>query len=925
MLPSRLAPLLGLAALAVAATSVHAKPAHKRALIEYFGAALPANLQACTTCHLPDRPDAADGEKPHNRFGARLAALRAERKKAGKKTDIIDCLESIAEEDSDGDGVPNILELLSGHNPGDAADKPTDAELAKARVALTEFRQKKANTYAWRPFQPVARPAVPALALGWGRNPVDAFLGAEYARHSLTPPAEAPKAALLRRVTLDLTGLPPTRDELHAFLDDPSPDAYEKVVDRLLASPRYGERWARHWMDVWRYSDWGGFGNEVRESQRHIWHWRDWIVECLNADKGYDRMVLEMLAADELAPGDASTMRATGFLARNWFVFNRNVWLDTTVEHTGKAFLGVTLNCARCHDHFFDPIGQKEYYSFRAIFEPYQVRTDRIPGVASTLVDGMPRVYDGEPTTPTYLFVRGDDKNPDKEHPLPPQVPSALGGIKYEPRPISLPLTESVPDKRPFVVAETIAASAKAAQWARVGLGPARKAGALAVASLAEASPFLAAAGLTEVVRQTEAQQVAEAAAAVAAARHAALIAVLATERLEDAGQKGTPEWEGAATAAALVQHQASVLEARHRVLEARHSANKGEPILVAAATGAAAFTNDAPAKKLAEAEAALAKAEAALTEPPTTAYTARAINRYPATSTGRRLALARWITDPQNPLAARVTANHIWLRHFGKGIVPTEFDFGKNGQPPTHPALLDWLAAELMDHDWSMKHLHRLIVTSAAYRMTSASSPSNAAVDPDNVWIWHMRPRRLEAEAVRDSVLAVAGQLDLTAGGPDIDYKLGLSVRRRSLYFRHGPEKEMEFLALFDSANVTECYRRSESVVPQQALALANSPLTLAMGRTLAGNLVKESAEPDAFIFAAFEQVLSRPPTDAETAECRKFLTEQAALLSDPQKLLAFSAGPASQVAPSPDPAQRARENLVHVLMNHTDFVTMR
>jgi hypothetical protein len=401
MLPSRprlLAPLL---ALAVAAAPAAAKPAHKRALIDYFGPALPAKLHACTTCHLPDRPGADEGEKPHNPFGARIAALRAERKKAGKKAEIADCLEVIADEDSDGDGVPNILELLSGHNPGDPADKPTAAELTAAKSARAAFREKKAGDHAWRPFEPVVRPPVPPPARGWGRNAVDAFLAAEYPRHGVAPRDEATKAVLLRRVTLDLTGLPPTREELRAFLADTSPDAYEKVVDRLLASPRFGERWARHWMDVWRYSDWGGFGTEVRESQKHIWHWRDWIVESLNADKGYDRMAQEMLAADELAPGDPDAARATGFLARNWYVFNRNVWLDRTVEHTGKAFLGVTLNCARCHDHFFDPVSQKEYYSFRAIFEPYLVRTDHLPGVADTDVDGLPRVYDGQPATPT--------------------------------------------------------------------------------------------------------------------------------------------------------------------------------------------------------------------------------------------------------------------------------------------------------------------------------------------------------------------------------------------------------------------------------------------------------------------------------------------------------------------------------------------
>ena len=184
------------------------------------------------------------------------------------------------------------------------------------------------------------------------------------------------------------------------------------MVDRLLASQQYGERWGRHWMDVWRYSDWWGLGAEVRNSQKHIWHWRDWIIESLNADKGYDQMVREMLAADELYPNDLDRLRATGFLARQYFLFNRNTWLDETVEHTGKAFLGLTINCANCHDHKYDPISQIDYYRFRAFFEPYQVRTDQLPGEVDFEKDGIPRVFDCNLDAPTYRFVRGDEKRP---------------------------------------------------------------------------------------------------------------------------------------------------------------------------------------------------------------------------------------------------------------------------------------------------------------------------------------------------------------------------------------------------------------------------------------------------------------------------------------------------------------------------------
>src|SRR5205814_7932189 len=202
----------------------------------------------------------------------------------------------ILQEDSDGDGVSNLLELLSGHFPGDAADRPTEKELAEARAKLPEFNRFRAS-YPWRPFRPVQRPAVPQVKnAGWVRNPIDAFLATEHERRGLTPRPEAPRHVLLRRVYLDLVGMPPTREELHAFLADTSPDAYEKVVDRLLASPQYGERWGRHWMDVWRYSDWAGYQAEVRESQPFVWRWRDWIVESLNRDKPYDQMVREMLA-----------------------------------------------------------------------------------------------------------------------------------------------------------------------------------------------------------------------------------------------------------------------------------------------------------------------------------------------------------------------------------------------------------------------------------------------------------------------------------------------------------------------------------------------------------------------------------------------------------------------------------------------------
>ncbi|HEX4591557.1 MAG TPA: DUF1549 domain-containing protein, partial [Gemmataceae bacterium] len=357
-MPRRFAWLISVAAL-FPSPAVWATPANKKILAEYLGPLAPAKGFDCRTCHIAATP--TDDDHEHNPFGARLAAVRSELRKAGKPTDLRARLEAVADEDSDGDGAPNVIELLTGHGPGDPADKPTVAELATA-AALQERHRKHLAAYAWRPFEPVRRPPVPDVRRLPGEiaNPIDAFLDSARAEQGLSARPKAPKAVLVRRVYLDLVGLPPTPSEQESFEDDDSLDAYERLVDRLLASPHYGERWGRHWMDVWRYSDWAGYGAEVRESQPHIWRWRDWIIESLNADKGYDQMVREMLAADEIAPADVEALRATGFLVRQYYVFNRNVVLDNTVEHTAKAFLGLTLNCARCHDHKYDPISQRD-------------------------------------------------------------------------------------------------------------------------------------------------------------------------------------------------------------------------------------------------------------------------------------------------------------------------------------------------------------------------------------------------------------------------------------------------------------------------------------------------------------------------------------------------------------------------------------
>ncbi|MEW4569364.1 DUF1553 domain-containing protein [Tautonia sp. JC769] len=766
-------------------------------------------------------------------------------------------------------------------------------------------------------FQPPARPDVPdAPGRPEGSNPIDAFLAAEHERLGLTPLPEADPALLLRRLALDVTGLAPTPDELHAFLADSGPDAYDRAVDRLLESPHFGERWGRHWMDVWRYSDWDGFQSEVRESQPHIWRWRDWIVESLNADLGYDEMIRAMLAADEITPDDPDTLRATGFLVRNWYKFNRNIWLDDTVEHTGKAFLGLTINCAKCHDHKYDPIPQADYYRFRALFEPHEVATDRIPGQPDTAKDGLVRVFDAHADRPTYLFERGEESMPVESRPLDPSIPRMFGDA-FDISPVSLPPTASYPGLRPHVRREALETARAAVESARSALQQAR----------AESGPDSPTPAESADDDSLSPLRLAERGLNVALAERDAVEARIAADDARYASNPDESQVELLTIQAGLAERRASLARAlrdkaiaEKALADARAALSESDPKTAQAVSNAE--------KALADATKAADDATKALDAPLPTSYTPLGPVR-PETSTGRRLALARWITDRENPLTARVAVNHVWMRHFGEPLVDSVFDFGINGADPTHPALLDWLAVELIDSGWSLKHLHRLIVTSHAYRRQSWSDPDhpNTAIDPENRSLWRMNPRRMESELVRDNVLRVAGSLDPTLGGPDLAPESALDTPRRSLYFRHAKEKRATFLKLFDSANVTSCYRRDVSVAPQQALALSNSSLTLGQARHLAGKLSEEcggDSDPS-FVSLAFEHVLGRAPGPDERDACLEYLQTQPARLADAEALTPFESGPESAVPPSADPHQRARENLIHALMNHSDFLTIR
>ena len=861
-----------------------------------------------------------------------------------------------------GDAEQSLLVQLVRHNrkPGMPfmAAKLSDDVLARlvewvnagapygATALAAASEEDEARSTAHWAFRPPARPDVPeARNARWVRNPIDAFIAAEHEKRGLTPAPPAKRRVLLRRVYLDLIGLPPTPRQIEDFLADTSDDAYEDVVDDLLDSPRYGERWGRHWMDIWRYSDWYGFRqiDQLRNAQHHIWHWRDWIIDAVNEDKGYDRMIVEMLAGDEIAPNNPEVLRATGYLARNWYKFNRNVWLQDTVEHTAAGFLGITMKCARCHDHKYDPIQQNEYYRFRAFFEPHDVRTDRVPGEPDLSKAGIPRVYDSTLSAETFLFLGGDEAKPLKDNPLAPGVPRAIGGSELKIQPLSLNLEARYPDFRPFVHEDLVAQARRAIEKAENDLAQADEELVKAERRLAHGNaeelsqPAASASRSADPDKQEgeeEEEEVdPETGLRNAEAAHAMAAKVLATVRsklpaLEAriAADKATyaeppqPDREALALEAKKAERLANLRLADQSVLRVQQLLNETDrtedPL------------DQSIEKKLAKAREQLEAAQEALESHPEYTPVGKI---YPEVSTGRRLALAKWIADKSNPLTARVAVNHIWRRHFGSALVPTVTNFGSSGKLPSHPELLDWLAVEFMDRNWSMKRMHRLMVTSNAYRMQSSEqnvAGSNRAKDLDNIYLWRMSPRRMEAEAVRDSVLHVSGRLDLTKGGAEIDHAEGAVVPRRSVYFQHTPDLQMQFLKTFDLANPLECYERLETVVPQQALALANSKLSLTQARLLARDLTGQLGgreRPGAFVKAAFERVLGRPANRKEQARSRSFLQSQSDRLQDPERLTPFEGGEASEVPPADEPWLRARENLIHVLFNHNEFVTIR
>ncbi|MBY0506686.1 MAG: PSD1 and planctomycete cytochrome C domain-containing protein [Bryobacteraceae bacterium] len=651
-------------------------------------------------------------------------------------------------------------------------------------------------------FQPLRRFASPMT--------IDGFIDAKLRERGMAPASKADRRTLIQRVTVDLTGLRATHEEVKAFVADQSPQAWEKLVDRLLASPRYGERWGRHWLDVARYADSGGYSNDFERP--NAWRYRDYVIRSFNADKPYDRFVREQIAGDELYPGDAEALIATGFLrggpwehtAMSVEAVTRQMFLDDVTHATASTFLGLTLGCARCHDHKFDPLPTRDYYRMQAVFASTEFARPALPFLPSELVQGREAEKKALAATHAKALARMADyrklavQNLLKKH-----------GVARE---------EDLP-------------KGELAQAMNTGAG-------LEPLQFEEYKLF-----------QKHAQIYKE------SLDRFAPKAFAVSSGPRDGETDGGPALRYAA--------RAKYVPAGVRILPGGNVQSPAEAVTPGVLSA------------------------------PEIVGGYRAVD-IPETVEGRRSALANWIAHPENPLTARVMVNRVWQYHFGQGLAGDASNFGKMGKKPTHPELLDWLARSFIERGWSVKQLHRQILLSRAYQRGPA--PVDAALvakqDPDNLLLSYFSPRRLEAEALRDNILAAAGELSFDAGGPGTFPQISEDVasqprhrmgslappyhpsalrrerNRRSVYLFQQRSLIDPFIDVFNGPSLDlACERRVASTVPTQSFTLFNGQFAHDAALALAARAAKES--PDG-IRRTFELAYARDPEASELTEAR-------------------------------------------------------
>ncbi len=636
----------------------------------------------------------------------------------------------------------------------------------------------------WWAFQPINDPAVPA----GGQHQVDAFLRQKLSAAGLDFAPLASRATLLRRLTFDLTGLPPSLEQIAAFEADSTPGGWERLIDSLLASPQYGERWAHHWLDLVRYAESDGY--KADDYRPEAWRYRDWVIRALNEDMGYDTFVQQQLAGDELFPGDPAALIATGYLRCGIYEYNnrdtvgqRAAILNDLTDTTADVFLGLGLQCARCHDHKFDPLLQKDYYQLQAFFSPLRFTEKQVAATPAAQQEYARRMGQWETATASIRAQIEAIEQPTRDRArdeaatkFPPETRAILDMPADRRTPLEVRLHDLA--------------------WRQVTYEWARLEGKIKGEDKARLS----------LLRQQL--------AGFAADKPAALPQVYAAE-----------ETSPAAPPVLIPQkEQLGAIE-------------PGFPVILGA--GAPEIT--------------------------------------PGQSTGRRSALALWMTSRKNPLTARVIVNRVWQQHFGRGLSGTTSDLGRLGELPSHPELLDWLAARFMADGWSFKKLHRLILTSDAWRQGTASPQAERArlADPENRLLWRWNTRRLDAEQIRDAIHSVTGELDHTSSGPGVD----LTKPRRSIFVKFLRNVRDPLAEIFDGPQRFQSTpQRDTTTTPLQSLHLANSRKLMDRAHAMGARLLQTHTadDPDALISAAWLLTTGAPPDDATRGEARAFIHQR-------------------------------------------------
>ncbi|MDE0123918.1 MAG: DUF1553 domain-containing protein [Bryobacterales bacterium] len=748
-----------------------------------------------------------------------------------------------------------------------AAGAPPAPEVRESRKSVRRMTEAERNHWA---FLPPQRPVVPAVGdQDSVSNPVDAFLLRKLEGMGLAYSEAAAPLTLLRRAYLDLTGMPPPPEEIQRYLQDDPGLRYGHLIDRLLDSPEYGERWARHWLDVAGHIDTEGFGAfaPVREN---AWRYRDYVIRAFIQDKPFDEFLTEQIAGDELAPWKEreatpeliERLAATGFLRTapdpTWeiefaFLGERMNLIADEIHILASGVLGLTVGCARCHDHKFDPITQREYYALGAILQSAYDPYDWVQPKKRMLSVGLP----------------SEKKEVEAFNaPLQTRIERLEESLEEAAAPYRARLLEERLARLPEAVREDLRTLSDTAEDER-----------------SEIQKYLAGK-----FRQT------------LAISHRALV-----ERFEPYRSAAEP-----------LQKQLKEARAKLRPVPGVRALVDmgGEPSTSYLLLRGDAFTPGEPV------------------EPGVPAVLSTHLDPYEAVapwpgadSSGRRLALARWLAQPGHPLTARVMVNRVWMRHFGRGIVGSPDDLGRKGDPPSHPELLDWLATEFVRSGWSVKHMHRLMMTSTAYRQASRKSEETLAADPDNVMLSRMPMRRMDAEQLYDSILMATGRLDPARFGPPAEleesddgelHSAGSAEGyRRSIYTLRKPRAPISLLEAFDQPQMTpNCIVRSQSNVPTQALHLMNGEWTWKLSRYMAGRIIDAAGGgEDRQVSAVFLRALSRPPTEYELSESLAALSEFRSHW--PERLKANrSESPVEGTA-----RWLALANLCHTILNSAEF----